>query len=223
MGVRNMPDSALLDAIPTEQRLALAYAKPADKPLMLAVFLLDTRLAATVRGGREPVLAQIKLAWWREQLMKDGADRPAGEPLLALLAPLAAEGAALSRLIDGWEQMLGDSPLPVDALDSFADGRGAAFAALARHLGEPAAAQEAERAARGWALADLAVKLGQAEERAAALDLALRHDWRRPALPRCLRPLAVLHALAQRERGNGPLLAGPAALLVATRTGLLGF
>lgn len=217
-----MLDSVLLEAIPTEQRLALAYARPADKPLTLAIFLLDARLAATVRGGREPVLAQIKLAWWREQLARDAADRPAGEPLLAMLAPLAAESAALGRLVDGWEQLLGDSPLPSDALEGFADGRGAAFAALARHIGEPAAAPAAERAARGWALADLAAKLGQADERAAALDLAARHDWGRPALPRRLRPLQVLHGLARRERGQGPLLAGPGALLAATRIGLLG-
>lgn len=218
-----MADSALLEAIPTEQRLALAYARNPDKPLMLALFLLDARLAATVRGGREPVLAQIKLAWWREQLAKDAADRPAGEPLLAMLAPLAAEGAALGRMVDGWEQLLGDSPLPSGALECFADGRGAAFAALARHIGEPAAAPAAERAARGWALADLAAKLGQAEERAAALDLAARQDWARIALPRRLRPLQVLHGLARRERGQGPLLAGPGALLVATRIGLSGF
>lgn len=219
---RIMNDSALLDAIPTEQRLALAYARPADKPLMLALFLLDTRLAATVRGGREPVLAQIKLAWWREQLGKDAGDRPAGEPLLALLAPLAAQGAALARLVDGWEQLLGESPLGSEALAGFADGRGAAFAALARHLGEPAAAPEAERAARGWALADLTAKLGHAEERATAQDLARRHDWRRPALSRRLRPLAVLHGLAARGRGQGPLLDGPGALFTATRVGLLG-
>lgn len=217
-----MNDSALLDALPTEQRLALAYARAADKPLMLAIFLLDARLAATVRGGREPVLAQIKLAWWREQLGKDADDRPAGEPLLAMLAPLAGESAALTRLVDGWEHMLGDSPLPVDVLEGFADGRAAAFGALARHIGAPAAAPEAERAARGWALADLAAKLGQAEERTAALALAARHDWRRPALPRRLRPLAVLHGLARRTRGEGPLLDGPAALFTATRIGLLG-
>lgn len=217
-----MPDSALLDAIPVEQRLALAYARPADKPLMLGIFLLDTRLAATVRGGREPVLAQIKLAWWREQLAKPAGDRPAGEPLLAMLAPLADEGAALGRLVDGWEQLLGDSPLPPSALEEFAAGRGAAFGALARALSLPEAAAAAQRAGRGWAAADLAVKLGQAQERAAALDLAAAHDWGRMALPRRLRPLQVLHGLARRRRGQGPLLDGPGALLAATRIGLLG-
>lgn len=218
-----MPDSALLDAIPIEQRLALAYARPADKPLMLGIFLLDTRLAATVRGGREPVLAQIKLAWWREQLARPPGERPAGEPLLAMLAPLAAQGAALGRLVDGWEQLLGESPLTRAALEDFAAGRGAAFAALAHHMGLADAASAAERAGRGWAAADLAAKLGQPEERAAALELAARHDWGRVALPRRLRPLQVLHGLARRERGQGPLLAGPGALLAATRIGLLGF
>ena len=191
---------------------------------MLGIFLLDARLAATVRGGREPVLAQIKLAWWREQLAKPADARPAGEPLLAMLAPLAGEGAALGRLVDGWEHLLGDAPLAAAALDEFAAGRGAAFAALARQMELPdAAAVAAERAARGWAAADLAVKLGQDHERAAALDLAARHDWGRIVLPRRLRPLQVLHGLARRGRGQGPLLGGPAALLAATRIGLLGF
>ena len=219
-----MADSALLEAIPTEQRLALAYARAPDKPLTLALFLLDARLAATVRGGREPVLAQIKLAWWREQLGKAAADRPAGEPLLAMLAPLAHESAALAQLVNGWEQMLGDSPLGAEALEGFAAGRGAAVGALARALGASAAAAMAEQAGRGWALADLAAKLRQPEERAAALDLAARHDWGHIALPRRLRPVQVLHGLARRARGKGygQLLDGPGALLVASRIGVLG-
>jgi hypothetical protein len=39
----------------------------------LALLALDARLAAILRGRREPIAAQLRLAWWREML--DGRRR----------------------------------------------------------------------------------------------------------------------------------------------------
>lgn len=218
-----MSDSALLDALPLEQRLALAYARGPDKPLILGIFSLDARLALIVRGTREPMLAQLKLAWWRDQLNKAPADRPTGEPVLHLLGPLGEHSHTLVRLVDGWEQLAGAATLSGVVIEAFAEGRGSAFAALAHTLGHRADVAEAERAGRNWAMADLGSKLTDPAERNAAQELADIQDWRRPALPRSLRPLQVLHGLARRSRGRQPLLAGPGAMLVAARVGLLGF
>lgn len=214
-----MTDSSpLLDGLPGEQRLALAYARGAARPLFLGLFALDARLAQVVRSAREPMLAQLRLAWWRERLA-ESAPR-GGEPVLALLAPLLAAGPGLSALADGWEALLGDGTIEPSAIEQFAEGRAAAYRLLARHLGgDPA---EAERAARNWAMADLAGHLSAPDERMAALAIAAAQDWRRPALPRALRPLAVLHGLARRHRGAQPLIAGPAGLGAAIRLGLLG-
>lgn len=210
---------ALGEALAPLQRVALAYAPARSRPALLALLSLDARLAGIVRHSREPMLAQLRLTWWREQLIAGAGAAESGDPLLDALRAWPGERAALAGLAEGWEALTGAAPLPQGAFAMLADARGAAFAALAgsRHA-------DALRMARGWALADLAAHLSDLRERDAVLALATAHDWRQARLPRGLRPLAVLHALAARAiRRNIPLTAqGPAAAFGAMRVGLLG-
>ena len=216
-----MSPDPLLELMPVHLRLALSYAPVRTRALTLGLFALDCRLAGIVRGTREPLLGQVKLAWWRDRLGEKAEAWPEGEPVLAALRLWGAETGALSAMVDGWEGLLGE-PLDGDALERFADGRASAFGALARLL--QADPDEAMRAARGWALVDLSGKLGDPSERSVAQELADQLDWQRCRLPRSLRPLAILHGLARRAmlRGEGELLAGGTAGLVALRLGLLG-
>ncbi len=216
-----IPD-VLIEQLPVHLRLALSYAPAHARGLTLGLLALDCRLAGIVRNSREPLLGQVRLAWWRDWFGEGAGAWPEGEPLLALLRPWADQSAALSGLVDGWEGLFGDPPLSGEALGRLADGRASAFGGLARLLkAEP---DEAIRAGRGWALVDLSGKLGDPDERAEARNLAEQQDWRRPSLPRSLRPLAVLHGLARRAmtRGDSQLLSGSVAGLVALRLGLLG-
>jgi 15-cis-phytoene synthase len=217
-----MEIAPFLDTLPTEQRLALAYAGSAQRLVLLGFFSLDSRLAGIVRSASEPLLGQVQLAWWRDQLALPPQLRPRGEPLLALLEAWRDEGSSLSGLVDGWELMLGDAPLSPTVLAGHAEARAQACAALARLAGAPEEADEASRAGRNWALADLATRLGNETERSAAFELADRQDWRPARLPRGLRPLTVLHGLARRRRGRAELLDGPLALGAALRLGLFG-
>jgi 15-cis-phytoene synthase len=217
-----MEIAPFLAAVPTEQRLALAYAGSGQHPVLLGFFALDARLAAIVRGASEPLLGQVQLAWWRDQLALPSELRPRGEPLLALLGAWQGEGASLSALVDGWELLLDSGPLDRTALAAHAEARARGWAALARLAGAPAHADEAQRAGRNWAAVDLAMRLGQGDEHAAARALAEQQDWRPLRLPRSLRPLAVLHGLARRRRGQAELLDGPLALGAALRLGLFG-
>ena len=216
-----MSPDPLLELLPVHLRLALSYAPVRTRALTLGLFALDCRLAGIVRGTREPLLGQVRLAWWRDRLGEKPEAWPEGEPVLAALRLWGAETGALSAMVDGWEGLLGE-PLDGDALERFADGRANAFGALARLL--QADPDEAMRAARGWALVDLSGKLGDPSERSVARELADQLDWQRCRLPRSLRPLAMLHGLARRAmlRGEGELLAGGTAGLVALRLGLLG-
>ena len=205
-----------LESLPLAHRLALSYAPAAARGPTLALLALEARLAGIVRAGGEPVLAQIKLAWWRDRLGEPLASWPQGEPLLALLACWPGDPAGLVPVVDGWEALLADT---LDA-PAHAQGRAAGWGALAGGLGcaDPA------RAAQGWALADLALHLADGAEREQALALARALDWHAPRLPRALRPLAVLHGLAGRalRRGAGELLDGPGALFAALRLGIAG-
>ncbi|HEY6868328.1 MAG TPA: squalene/phytoene synthase family protein, partial [Novosphingobium sp.] len=135
--------------MPPLARLALAYAPARLRADWLAVLALDARLAKVVRQAREPMLAQIRLAWWRERLAADPAGWPRGEPVLAALAAWGEAAPRLVPLVDGWEALLGDPPLAGDSHALFADGRGVAMGALAaRAEVDPA---RAEAAGRQWA------------------------------------------------------------------------
>ena len=217
-----MDMSSLADALPIERRLALAYSPARARAPVLALLALDQRLAGLVHAAREPVLGQIKLAWWREQLRKDPATRAQGEPLLALIGSWGEHGGALVALVDGWEQALDGADSPASVIAGLAQGRGQAAAALAMLLGHGDSAIEASRAARGWAVAEFAANLAPNEAAADWAQLIEAQDWRPLRLPRDLRALLVLYGLARRTRGTGALLSGPLAGLAAIRLGLFG-
>ena len=205
----------LAETLPLAQRLALSYAPRASRGPVLALLALDQRLAAILRNGGEPALAQIKLAWWRERLGESPARWPQGEPLLALLREFPGGPGVLAGVVDGWEMLLGDR-LDTPEIAQFGDGRAAGWIALG---GDGAGV-----VARKWALADLLLNLPAGDE-AETVRAALAGEPQRGAtLPRDLRPLVVLNALAARaiRRGAAELLDSPGALVTAMRVGLLG-
>ena len=212
-----MAETELLGLIAPDRRLALSYAPRASRGLFLGLYALDARLEAIVRSAREPVLAQLKLAWWRDRLAASPAQRPRGEPVLAGLELWGNESGALSALVDAWEHQLGDDPQSKDSISAFAQARAGACAALARLTGaDPAMAGWAGHA---WGLLDIAALQGPSANLRAVADIA---DWRSPALPRSLRPLLIHFGLAKRSN-NRNFAAGDARdLLLAVRLGLLG-
>lgn len=209
-----------LEALAPLARLALAYAPAAARADWLTFLALDQRLAGVVRSAREPMLGQLKLAWWRDRLAADPATWPRGEPLLARLAPWD-NASGLAPLVDGWEALLDEPPLDEAAIAQFAQGRAAALEVLAGKLGRAEAG--AGEAARRWALADLALNTGNPHEQEAARAV-LADAAPAPALPRALRPLVVLRGVSERAlaRGGAHELHRPGAFFAAVRLGLLG-
>ncbi|MBC2650779.1 hypothetical protein [Novosphingobium aerophilum] len=171
-----------------------------------------------MRSAREPMLAQIRLAWWRDRLGEEPSLWPQGEPLLARLRSWGDTARDLVALVDGWEALLGEPPLASASLLAFADGRAAAIGALARRL--EVAAEAPQTLARRWALADLTLHLSDGAECSAAQ--ALIGSNARVRIERPLRPLAVLAGLNLRavQRGGVDPLDGPGALLTAIRLGM---
>lgn len=209
----------LVESLPLVQRLALSYAPAAARADTLTLLALDLRLAGIVRRRSEVLLAQLKLAWWRDRLREDPSRWPAGEPLLARLTTWRGGFDGLLELVDGWEVLLAETLSPAD-MRAFAAGRGAAWAALACQSIDPAVAQ----AGREWALADLALHLRALPEAELAREVAQAEPWQEARLPRALRPLAVLRGLAGRalHSGSSEVLDGPRAALAALRIGLVG-
>lgn len=212
------------ETLPALQRLAMAYCRAPSRAPTLALLSLDTRLAGIVRSASEPMLAQIRLAWWREAFSRPPAEWARGEPLLELLNHWEEETASLSSLVDAWEAIAAEQMLSAQSLGRLADARGRAFVALARIVGAQAYAADAMRMAGNWAIADIASRLTVDEERQIAVEIAAQADWTQARLPRSLRPLAVLHGLARRAVSRGSRLDRlPAtSLFPVMRIGLFG-
>lgn len=216
-------DEALFEALPPPQRLALAWSPAASRESFAVLLAFDARLGMAIRQANEPIMAQMRLAWWRDQMRLEADRRERSDSLVAQMDRLAGMRRALFALIDGWEALLGEE-LGEAAIGEFAQGRGKAMAALAGLIGAPDSAESAERAGARWAMADLAAGLSKADERERVMAIARRDGLGRIGLSRPLRTLAVLDGLARRSLGRGgvPLLDGPASGLLAIRLGLLG-
>lgn len=190
-----------------DRRLALAYVPAARRAAVEALWRLDLALGSVLATGREPMIGQIRLAWWRESLEKLDRERPPVEPVLQALAafvlPAGVTGAELAAMEEGWSVLLAPDPLGADDLARYAAARGGLlFRHSARLLGA-AGGTEPERAGEGWALVDLArhsADAGDVEAAiAAARERAAPFRW-----PSRLRPLGMLAALARRDAAAAP-------------------
>ncbi|HWV60765.1 MAG TPA: hypothetical protein VN034_08935 [Sphingopyxis sp.] len=88
----------MLVSVPHARRAALS-----------ALWGLAARLTKLLLDAREPLIGQIKLAWWRDMaamIANDPAALPKGEPLLAELQASWAGQGGLDALVDAAEAML---------------------------------------------------------------------------------------------------------------------
>lgn len=155
--------------------------------------------------GREPLIKQIRLTWWRDSLEKLDQAPPPQEPVLRALAdhvvPAGITGADLARMEAGWTAILGDDPIAPDQLDLYAARRGGLmFRFSAQLLGR--SSERVESAGEAWALVDLARHSSEPHDVEAALAAARTRSPPRH-WPRSLRPLGMLAALAQRDLKRG--------------------
>lgn len=184
--------------------LIVSYARRERRAGLAALLALDDSLGQVLRTTREPMVGQMRLAWWREALVRLDTAPPPGEPALRALAadvlPRGVTGAMLAAMADGWEPLLG--AIDDAAIAAHGVERGARLFALAARLLDAEMAG-LEAAGRGWALADLAANLGDAAlaERVgglAAPSLAAVRRW-----PRAARPLGALALQARMTLSGG--------------------
>ncbi|HEV7311092.1 hypothetical protein [Sphingopyxis sp.] len=93
-----MRDPRVMVAVPQSRRAAMA-----------ALWGLAARLTKLLIDAREPLIGQIKLAWWRDMagmIASDPGALPKGEPLLAELQATWAGQGGLDALVYAAEAML---------------------------------------------------------------------------------------------------------------------
>jgi len=183
--------------------LALSYAPDRSRAALDALFSLDTALGNILRTTREPLVGQMRLAWWREALQGLDAFGAPAEPVLQSLTaaalPVGITGQALSGMADAWEPLLGD--IGSGSIDEHARLRGRMLFTLAGGALGAATDDPVGDAGEGWALADLAANLSdpalaiRAREGASArLAAARRSRWSRNG-----RALGALALIADRR------------------------
>lgn len=211
------------EPLPPEAELALAWSGPQMRSRLRSALELDRRLARIVARTHEPMLGQMRLAWWREALAKPVAERPQGDAVLAALG-LHWQGheALLAVMVDGWEVLVTAERLGAAEAERFAAARGAFFTALADDVAAPPLAARLKAAGERWALADAAAGVSDPAERAVLVEAGLARGRPTGGLPRVWRGPAVLEALAWRalRRGGRPLMEGRGAPLAALRAAI---
>ena len=178
-----------------DRKLALAYVPAAVRPAVEALWRLDASFAAVLATGTQPLISQMRLAWWREALERLDTAPPPAEPLLQALAAHvlpAVSGAELAAMEEGWLVLLSEDALRADDQTRYAELRGGLlFAYSARLLGNPDF--DVASAGKLWALVDLARHSRRVDELKFP-PVASKSKW-----PRQLRSLGMLAVLARRD------------------------
>ena len=210
------------DQIPQIYRLALAYAPGPSERDIFTLFALEAQFARFVSEANEPIIAQMRLAWWRDRFAEPVSDWPKGNPLLARLSNWGEAARDLQGVVDGWEALLAERPLGESPILAHAKGRATGWLALAKHKGAEAQESAIASAAKRHALVEAAWHWLDEGDRTIALDLA-RSLPQADLRGKALKPLAVLDALAAKALASDRApLSRPTDLFVALRRGLLG-
>ena len=189
-----------------DRTLALSYIPACSRAAVRALWQLDAALGAVLTSGREPLISQIKLAWWRDSLEKLDRERAPAEPALLSAAeqilPRGVTGADLSGMAEGWGLLLTPDPMTREELARYAAARGGLLFRFSALLLGAESNPEVEAAGEGWALLDLARHSGSEIDAEAAVAAARARPGPR-RWPSRLRPLGMLAALAQRDAEEG--------------------
>ena len=110
----------------------------------------------------EPMLGQMRLAWWRDALAKPVAERPRGDLVLdGIGLHWAGRENALAAMVDGWEVLVTAEAIGIEEARVLGTGRGAFFAALDQR-DDRAGQDRLAAAGYRWALADAAAAVSAA-------------------------------------------------------------
>ncbi len=178
-------------------RLAVAYA-PANVRAALSLLLsFDDRLSDIVGRASEPMIAQMKLAWWSDAILREPAARPRGEPIFQVLSELSVADvdAAMLQLLDAWGLLLSVDDWTQDILERFGRQRSAAiFGSYAKWVRSD---EDVLAMGEAWALSDLQGRFGARVTYRPSVVKPIERTTRR------LRSLSILAYSAANPSGIG--------------------
>ena len=92
--------------------LAITYAPVQVRARLAWLLTLDYRLKDVLTRASEPMIAQLRLSWWRDALKTSPDNRPKGEPLLAELNEIEPDEAMIVAglaIVDAYEILATDA------------------------------------------------------------------------------------------------------------------
>jgi phytoene synthase len=142
--------------------LATRFAPADARADLVTLYALNDELARVGEHVTNPLMGEIRLAWWREGLESmAGGGAPRAHPVMTALQPAVAAGrlpmSLLDTLVEARHADLETAPFADEAaLVAYIDGTAGAVMAAAAHALDPAATPQAVvGAARAWGWAGL--------------------------------------------------------------------
>ncbi|MDE2133609.1 MAG: squalene/phytoene synthase family protein [Alphaproteobacteria bacterium] len=136
------------------------FAPAGKRPFLFALYAFNYELARVAETAREPMLADIRLAWWREAVEGARAGKPRDHPVVQALA----ETLAANNLPAAWFERLiearafdasADTFADMAALEAYADATSGNLMRLAARVLSAEADGPARQAGIAYALAGL--------------------------------------------------------------------
>ncbi len=205
-----------------ENPILLAMMPIRARAAIRAIWAFDASLAGVVaRGaGGEAMLAQLRLAWWRDEIADLSGLKNRPDPVLSALAevvPITGD-AALVDLHTAWEALLLAHPFDAAEAIRHADRRGQALEGLSCAVLKVDVLM-GSTIGSNWAATDLALHVGDPDIRAALFDHVVRAPNNATGAPRALKALAGWSRRIAARRGKPAPLRDQLYLL---RMGMIG-
>lgn len=125
-----------------DRYFASLFAPAGKRPLLFALYAFNHEIAHAIEIAREPMMAEIRLQWWREAVDEARRGRPRAQPAAMALAELLARApacsAALQALIDARAAEISSAPFAdLAALELHAEATSGALMQTAAYLLDP--------------------------------------------------------------------------------------
>lgn len=193
-----------IDNIGPSKSLVLTYAKGELRRALTLLLALDLRLGQIVAKSTEPLIGQMRMAWWRDALLKPVDQRPRGEPILQDLASLSHDITyGMIRVVDAWGGLLAHEQWTQDVLAAFAGDRSAGIFGTVGSVANVDALTQDRLITMGlrWALLDVTSFCKTAED-PQVLQSCVPPRSQNYKIPRAVRALSML-ALTAEQTGGG--------------------
>ena len=152
---------ALVRRVDPDRWLASRFISDAEaRADVIALYALNYELSRAAEVASQPLIGEMRLAWWREALDEIYEGRPvrrhpAAQALAEAVRRRGLERAGLEALVDGRLRELEPWPLGEDEVFDYLDATAGCLMTLAAQALAPGAGVDLRPAGRAWGLAGL--------------------------------------------------------------------